>query len=187
MKIVAPPVKNTSSLLIFGGRDIDHIFVCGQWKTDLVENPPESEIEAKSKLEKIPFKRMAKMIGLSSFASLLEHKAANRIQIFAEFTWVWVDKLTKTNKVIQKLKLSKILLCTINTHYSQNLIFWTTFFNEILMICFLTQLCASWKLVDPRKFVNKESESVLHCVLRAWKSFKVDSRGHTYVFKSKIA
>ena len=88
MKIVAPPVKNTSSLLIFGGRDIDHIFVCGQWKTDLVENPPESKTEAKSKLEKIPFKRMAKMIGLSSLASLLEHKAANRIQIFAK-SRVW--------------------------------------------------------------------------------------------------
>jgi hypothetical protein len=63
-------------LLIFGGRDIDHIFICGQWKTDLVENPPESKTDAKYKLEKIPFKRMAKMIGLSSMASLLEHRVA---------------------------------------------------------------------------------------------------------------
>ena len=80
MKIVAPPVKNSSSLLIFGGRDIDHIFVCGQWKTDLVENPPESKTETKSKLEKIPFKRMPKMMGLSSMASLLKH----RIESFAK-------------------------------------------------------------------------------------------------------
>ena len=76
MKIVAPPVKNSSSLLIFGGRDIDHIFVCGQWKTDLVENPPESKTDAKYKLEKIPFKRIPKMMGLSSMASLLKHRVS---------------------------------------------------------------------------------------------------------------
>ena len=30
-------------------------------------------------------------------------------------------------------------------------------------------------------------QKLFHCVLRAWKSFKVDSRGQTYVFKTKIA
>ena len=39
-------------------------------------NDPESKTEAKSNLEKIPFKRITKMIGLSSMASLLEHRVA---------------------------------------------------------------------------------------------------------------
>lgn len=68
--LLSPPVQNMSSLLIFGGRDIDHIFICGQWKTDLVENPPESKAEAKSKLKKITFKRMTKMMGLRYHAML---------------------------------------------------------------------------------------------------------------------
>ena len=34
--LLIPPVQNISSLLIFGGRDSDGIFICGQWKTDLV-------------------------------------------------------------------------------------------------------------------------------------------------------
>ena len=69
---LAPPNKDASSkLIVFGGREIDHLFICGKWKTDLVENPPSCKSVAKSNLEKIPFKRVPVMMGLRYHAMLV--------------------------------------------------------------------------------------------------------------------
>ena len=45
------------------------------------------------------------------------------------------------------------------------------------------------KVINRQYFHRKTGLKTVdnHCVLRAWKSYNVDSRGKTYVFKSKIA
>ena len=49
-----------------------------------------------------------------------------------------------------------------------------------------------WTIIRPefvsvRTSFSEDSAVNTHCVLRAWKSFKVDPRGQIFVFKTEIA
>lgn len=66
-----PPSGNTCDFLVFGGRDIDHVFKCGKWTTELVEDIPQSFPRVLENIGKLPQKVFPRMMGLRYHAMLV--------------------------------------------------------------------------------------------------------------------
>lgn len=73
--MIAPPRPGGGGIpcdfLVFGGRDVNHFFVCGKWETEMLDEIPNRHARAKEELFKSANKSMRRMMGLRYHAMLI--------------------------------------------------------------------------------------------------------------------